>query len=44
MSLAFLVTALVIVATPGTGALYTIVTGLARGTRASVLATCSTPS
>lgn len=38
MSIAFLVTALVIVATPGTGALYTIATGLARGTRASVLA------
>ena len=38
MSLAFLVTALVIVATPGTGALYTIATGLTRGTRASVLA------
>ena len=38
MSLAFLVTALVIVATPGTGALYTIAAGLARGTRASVLA------
>ena len=38
MSLAFLVTALVIVATPGTGALYTIAAGLARGSRASVLA------
>lgn len=38
MSIAFLVTALVIVATPGTGALYTIAAGLARGTRASVLA------
>lgn len=38
MSLAFLVTALVIVATPGTGALYTIGAGLARGTRAGVLA------
>jgi threonine/homoserine/homoserine lactone efflux protein len=38
MSIAFLVTALVIVATPGTGALYTIGAGLARGTRASVLA------
>ena len=38
MSLAFLLTALVIVATPGTGAPYTIATGLARGTRASVLA------
>jgi threonine/homoserine/homoserine lactone efflux protein len=38
VSIAFLVTALVIVATPGTGALYTIATGPARGTRASVLA------
>lgn len=36
--MAFLVTALVIVATPGTGALYTIGTGLARGAKASVLA------
>ena len=38
MSTAFLVTALVIVATPGTGALFTIAAGLARGTRASILA------
>jgi threonine/homoserine/homoserine lactone efflux protein len=38
MSLAFVVTSLVIVATPGTGALYTIATGLGRGTRASLLA------
>lgn len=38
VSTAFLVTALVIVATPGTGALYTIGTGLARGTRAGILA------
>ncbi|MCP2251485.1 Threonine/homoserine/homoserine lactone efflux protein [Prauserella aidingensis] len=38
MSTAFLVTALVIVATPGTGALYTIGTGLARGTKAGILA------
>jgi threonine/homoserine/homoserine lactone efflux protein len=38
MSTAFLVTALVIVATPGTGALFTIAAGLARGTRASLLA------
>jgi threonine/homoserine/homoserine lactone efflux protein len=38
MSIAFLVTSLVIVATPGTGALYTIATGLGRGTRASLLA------
>lgn len=38
MSIAFLLTALVIVATPGTGAIYTIATGLGRGTRAGVLA------
>ncbi|WP_370250624.1 LysE family translocator [Nocardioides sp.] len=38
MTPAFLVTALVIVATPGTGALYTIATGLARGARAAVVA------
>ena len=38
MSLTFLLTALVIVATPGTGALFTIAAGLARGPRASVLA------
>ncbi|MFD0557421.1 LysE family translocator [Stackebrandtia endophytica] len=38
MSTAFLLTAFVIVATPGTGALYTIGTGLARGTKASIWA------
>jgi threonine/homoserine/homoserine lactone efflux protein len=38
MSTAFLLTALVIVATPGTGALFTIAAGLTRGTRASLLA------
>lgn len=38
MSAAFLVTSFVIVATPGTGALYTIAAGLSRGARASVLA------
>ena len=38
MSTAFLITSLVIVATPGTGALYTLAAGLTRGTRASVLA------
>lgn len=38
MTLAFLLTSLVIVATPGTGALYTIGAGLSRGARASVLA------
>ena len=38
MSLAFLLTTLVVVATPGTGAVYTIGAGLARGRRASVVA------
>ncbi|NJC24012.1 threonine/homoserine/homoserine lactone efflux protein [Arthrobacter pigmenti] len=38
MSVAFLLTTLVIVATPGTGALYTIAAGMARGTRASLVA------
>ena len=38
MSTAFLVTTLVIVATPGTGVLYTLAAGLSRGARASVVA------
>ncbi|ONI86464.1 lysine transporter LysE [Actinosynnema sp. ALI-1.44] len=38
MSIAFLVTTLIAVATPGTGVLYTLATGLARGHRASVIA------
>ncbi len=38
MSLAFLVTSFVIVATPGPGALYTLAAGLSRGARASILA------
>ena len=38
MSAEFLITALVVVATPGTGALFTLAAGLARGARASVLA------
>jgi len=38
MSVTFLLTALVVVATPGTGALYTIAAGLSRGARASVVA------
>ncbi len=38
MSTAFLVTTLVIVATPGTGALFTISAGLSRGARAGVVA------
>ena len=38
MSTAFLLTTLVIVATPGTGVLYTLAAGLSRGPRASVVA------
>lgn len=38
MSVAFLVTTLVVVATPGTGALLTIAAGLARGARGSLVA------
>ena len=38
MSTAFLRTTLVIVATPGTGVLYTLAAGLSRGARASVVA------
>ncbi|MFA9271674.1 MAG: LysE family translocator, partial [Baekduiaceae bacterium] len=38
MSAAFLLTTLVVVATPGTGALYTIATGIARGARQSIVA------
>ncbi|MFD8498181.1 LysE family translocator [Amycolatopsis sp. NPDC059657] len=38
MSIEFLLTALLVVVTPGTGALYTIAAGLSRGVRASLLA------
>ena len=38
MSIEFLVTSLVIVATPGTGVLYTLAAGLSRGARASIVA------
>jgi len=38
MSVAFLLTSLVIVATPGTGVLFTLSAGLSRGVRASVIA------
>src|SRR3954453_743840 len=38
VSVAFLITSLVIVATPGTGALFTISAGLSRGVRASLVA------
>ncbi|MFG1669121.1 LysE family translocator [Streptomyces sp. Y7] len=38
MSLAFLLTTLVVVATPGTGVVYTLAAGLSRGRRASAVA------
>jgi threonine/homoserine/homoserine lactone efflux protein len=38
MSLEFLITTLIVVASPGTGAVFTIATGLSRGGRASVIA------
>ncbi len=38
MSIAFLVTTLVIVVTPGTGVIYTLAAGLSRGARASIVA------
>src|SRR5439155_22122560 len=38
VSISFLVTSLIIVATPGTGVLYTMAAGLGRGARASIVA------
>jgi threonine/homoserine/homoserine lactone efflux protein len=38
VSAEFLVTSLIVVASPGTGVLYTLAAGLARGSRASVVA------
>src|SRR5215203_3535124 len=38
MSIEFLITSLIVVATPGTGVLYTLAAGLSRGFRASVVA------
>lgn len=38
MDAAFWITTLIVVATPGTGAVYTVSTGLARGRRASLIA------
>jgi len=38
MSVAFLLTTLVVVATPGTGAVYSIAAGLSRGARAGIVA------
>ena len=38
MSIEFLITSLIVVATPGTGVLYTLAAGLSRGMRASIVA------
>ena len=38
MTLAFLVTSFIVVASPGTGVLYTLAAGLSRGSRASIVA------
>ena len=38
MSIEFLITSLIVVVSPGTGVLYTLATGLSRGSRASVVA------
>jgi threonine/homoserine/homoserine lactone efflux protein len=38
MSVEFLITSLIVVATPGTGVLYTLAAGLSRGMRASIVA------
>ena len=38
MSVAFLLTTLIVVATPGTGAVYSIAAGLSRGTKAGIVA------
>lgn len=38
MTLAFLVTSLIVIVSPGTGVLYTLAAGLSRGSRASVVA------
>jgi threonine/homoserine/homoserine lactone efflux protein len=38
MSIEFLITSLIIIASPGTGVLYTLAAGLSRGSRASVVA------
>src|SRR4051794_16188374 len=38
MSIEFLITSLIVVISPGTGVLYTLATGLSRGSRASIVA------
>jgi threonine/homoserine/homoserine lactone efflux protein len=40
MTFAFLLTSLIVVATPGIGVLYTVSTGLSRGSRAALIAAC----
>jgi len=40
VSIDFLVTSLIVVVSPGTGVLYTLAAGLARGSRASAIAAC----
>ena len=41
MSISFLVTTLIVVATPGAGVVYTLSAGISHGRRASVLAACA---
>ncbi len=38
MSIAFLITSLIVIVSPGTGVLYTLAAGLSRGSRASIVA------
>ena len=38
MSIAFLITSLIVVVSPGTGVLFTMAAGLSRGSRASIVA------
>src|SRR5438094_6671464 len=38
VSIEFLITSLIVIASPGTGVLYTLAAGLSRGSRASVVA------
>ena len=38
MSIEFLITSLIIVASPGTGVVYTLAAGISRGSKASVVA------
>ncbi|WP_245562411.1 hypothetical protein [Nocardia araoensis] len=44
MSIEFVLTTLVIVATPGTGVLFTLAAGLSRGVRAAVIAAARSAS